>query len=152
MAVCLLPEIIRMVNPSIPFQFGGTSLLIIVVGVMDFVAQTQSHLMSHQYEGLMKKASLARHRELRNESSSFGEEDLQKLQESCGVAASSTSFVRPIHGISSVRDSGVMSESDALQMARTAPRRAATDLIFESFLSILARFFACAIVVRKGEK
>jgi len=58
MAVCLLPEIVRMVNPGIPFQFGGTSLLIIVVGVMDFVAQTQSHLMSHQYEGLMKKASL----------------------------------------------------------------------------------------------
>jgi preprotein translocase subunit SecY len=58
MSVCLLPEIIRMVNPSIPFQFGGTSLLIIVVGVMDFIAQTQSHLMSHQYEGLMKKASL----------------------------------------------------------------------------------------------
>jgi preprotein translocase subunit SecY len=58
MAVCLLPEIMRMVNPSIPFQFGGTSLLIIVVGVMDFIAQTQSHLMSHQYEGLMKKANL----------------------------------------------------------------------------------------------
>ena len=58
MAVCLLPEIIRMVNPAIPFQFGGTSLLIIVVGVMDFVAQMQSHMMSHQYEGLMKKASL----------------------------------------------------------------------------------------------
>jgi len=58
MAVCVLPEIIRMVNPSIPFQFGGTSLLIIVVGVMDFVAQASSHMMSHQYEGLMKKASL----------------------------------------------------------------------------------------------
>ncbi len=58
MAVCLLPEIIRMVNPGIPFQFGGTSLLIIVVGVMDFVAQASSHAMSHQYEGLMKKASL----------------------------------------------------------------------------------------------
>jgi preprotein translocase subunit SecY len=58
MAVCLLPEIIRMVNPSIPFQFGGTSLLIIVVGVMDFVAQARSHIMSHQYEGLMKKSSL----------------------------------------------------------------------------------------------
>jgi preprotein translocase subunit SecY len=57
-AVCLLPEIIRMVNPSVPFQFGGTSLLIIVVGVMDFVAQMQSHVMSHQYEGLMKKSSL----------------------------------------------------------------------------------------------
>ena len=58
MAVCLLPEILRMANPSIPFQFGGTSLLIIVVGVMDFVAQAYSHMMSHQYEGLMKKASL----------------------------------------------------------------------------------------------
>jgi preprotein translocase subunit SecY len=58
MAVCLLPEIIRMANPAIPFQFGGTSLLIIVVGVMDFVAQASSHMMSHQYEGLMKKASL----------------------------------------------------------------------------------------------
>ncbi len=58
MAVCLLPEIIRMSNPAIPFQFGGTSLLIIVVGVMDFVAQAYSHMMSHQYEGLMKKASL----------------------------------------------------------------------------------------------
>ncbi len=58
MAVCLLPEIIRMVNPSVPFQFGGTSLLIIVVGVMDFVSQMQSHVMSHQYEGLMKKSSL----------------------------------------------------------------------------------------------
>jgi preprotein translocase subunit SecY len=58
MAVCLLPEIARMLNPSIPFQFGGTSLLIIVVGVMDFVAQARSHIMSHQYEGLMKKSSL----------------------------------------------------------------------------------------------
>jgi preprotein translocase subunit SecY len=58
MAVCLLPEIARMLNPSIPFQFGGTSLLIIVVGVMDFVAQARSHIMSHQYEGLMKKSSI----------------------------------------------------------------------------------------------
>ena len=58
MGVCLLPEIMRMVNPAIPFQFGGTSLLIIVVGVMDFIAQMQSHVMSQQYEGLMKKASL----------------------------------------------------------------------------------------------
>jgi preprotein translocase subunit SecY len=57
MAVCLLPEVIRMVNPAIPFQFGGTSLLIIVVGVMDFVAQAYSQMMSNQYEGLMKKAS-----------------------------------------------------------------------------------------------
>jgi preprotein translocase subunit SecY len=43
---------------GVPFYFGGTSLLIIVVVVMDFMAQVQAHLMSHQYEGLMKKANL----------------------------------------------------------------------------------------------
>ena len=43
------------------FYFGGTSLLIIVVVVMDFMAQLQSHMMSHQYEGLMKKANLKSH-------------------------------------------------------------------------------------------
>jgi len=42
----------------VPFYFGGTSLLIIVVVVMDFMAQVQAHIMSHQYEGLMKKAGL----------------------------------------------------------------------------------------------
>lgn len=56
-AVCLLPEFL-ILWWSVPFYFGGTSLLIIVVVVMDFVAQVQSHLMSHQYEGLMKKANL----------------------------------------------------------------------------------------------
>ncbi|MGH8573202.1 MAG: preprotein translocase subunit SecY, partial [Gammaproteobacteria bacterium] len=43
---------------NVPFYFGGTSLLIIVVVVMDFMAQVQAHLMSHQYEGLLKKANL----------------------------------------------------------------------------------------------
>ena len=56
-AVCLLPEFM-IVYWNVPFYFGGTSLLIIVVVVMDFISQIQSHLMSHQYEGLMKKASL----------------------------------------------------------------------------------------------
>jgi preprotein translocase subunit SecY len=56
-AVCLLPEFL-IVNWNVPFYFGGTSLLIIVVVVMDFIAQVQAHLMSHQYEGLMKKANL----------------------------------------------------------------------------------------------
>lgn len=56
-AVCLLPEFL-IVNWNVPFYFGGTSLLIIVVVVMDFMAQLQAHLMSHQYEGLMKKANL----------------------------------------------------------------------------------------------
>jgi preprotein translocase subunit SecY len=42
----------------VPFYFGGTSLLIMVVVVMDFVAQLHAHMMSHQYEGLMKKANL----------------------------------------------------------------------------------------------
>jgi preprotein translocase subunit SecY len=56
-AVCLLPEFM-ILYWNVPFYFGGTSLLIIVVVVMDFIAQVQSHLMSHQYEGLMKKAKL----------------------------------------------------------------------------------------------
>jgi preprotein translocase subunit SecY len=54
-AVCLLPEFL-ILYWNVPFYFGGTSLLIIVVVVMDFIAQAQSHLMSHQYEGLMKKS------------------------------------------------------------------------------------------------
>jgi preprotein translocase subunit SecY len=56
-AVCLLPEFL-ILWWNVPFYFGGTSLLIIVVVIMDFVAQVQSHLMSHQYESLMKKANL----------------------------------------------------------------------------------------------
>ncbi len=56
-AVCLLPEFMRM-GWNVPFYFGGTSLLIVVVVVMDFTAQVQAHLMSHQYESLLKKANL----------------------------------------------------------------------------------------------
>lgn len=56
--VCLLPEIFRMFYPSIPFNFGGTSLLILVVVTMDFMSQLQAHAMSHQYEGMMQKANL----------------------------------------------------------------------------------------------
>jgi len=55
--VCLLPEFL-ISKFHVPFYFGGTSLLIIVVVIMDFIAQLQAHLMSHQYEGLMKKANL----------------------------------------------------------------------------------------------
>ena len=58
--VCLLPEFL-IVKYNVPFYFGGTSLLIIVVVVMDFMSQIQAHLMSHQYEGLMKKANLKGH-------------------------------------------------------------------------------------------
>ena len=56
--VCLLPELIIMFNPSVPFSFGGTSLLILVVVTMDFMSQMQAHAMSHQYEGMMQKANL----------------------------------------------------------------------------------------------
>ncbi|HLM52287.1 MAG TPA: preprotein translocase subunit SecY [Pseudoxanthomonas sp.] len=56
-AVCLLPEIMR-TQMGTSFYFGGTSLLIVVVVVMDFIAQVQAHVMSHQYEGLLKKANL----------------------------------------------------------------------------------------------
>ncbi len=59
-AVCLLPEFMIMYGDA-QFYFGGTSLLIIVVVVMDFMSQLQSHMMSHQYEGLMKKANLKGH-------------------------------------------------------------------------------------------
>ena len=56
-AVCLLPEFM-IVEWNVPFYFGGTSLLIIVIVIMDFMAQVQAHMMSHQYEGLLKKANL----------------------------------------------------------------------------------------------
>lgn len=59
-SVCLLPEFLTL-KWNVPFYFGGTSLLIIVVVTMDFMAQVQAHLMSHQYEGLMKKANLKGH-------------------------------------------------------------------------------------------
>lgn len=56
-AVCLLPEFM-ILKWQVPFYFGGTSLLIIVVVVMDFMSQMQAHMMSHQYDGLMKKANM----------------------------------------------------------------------------------------------
>ncbi len=55
--VCLMPELM-IYQFNVPFYFGGTSLLIIVVVSMDFMQQLQAHMMSHQYEGLMKKANL----------------------------------------------------------------------------------------------
>ena len=55
--VCLLPELL-IVKYNVPFYFGGTSLLIIVVVIMDMMGQVQSHLMSQQYENLMKKTNL----------------------------------------------------------------------------------------------
>ncbi|HET7395754.1 MAG TPA: preprotein translocase subunit SecY [Gammaproteobacteria bacterium] len=56
-AVCLLPEFL-ILYWNVPFYFGGTSLLIDVVVVMDFMSQLQAHMMSHQYEGLLRKANL----------------------------------------------------------------------------------------------
>ena len=56
-SVCLLPEFLILYF-NVPFYFGGTSLLIVVIVVMDLMAQIQSHLLSHQYEGMMKKANL----------------------------------------------------------------------------------------------
>jgi len=55
--VCLVPEFM-MITMNTQFYFGGTSLLIIVVVIMDFMAQVQTHLMSHQYESVLKKANL----------------------------------------------------------------------------------------------
>jgi preprotein translocase subunit SecY len=55
--VCILPELL-ISQVAVPFYFGGTSLLIVVSVTMDTVAQVQSHLLAHQYEGLIKKAKL----------------------------------------------------------------------------------------------
>ena len=55
--VCLVPELL-VSEGGVPFVFGGTSLLIVVVVAMDFMAQLQAHLMSHQYPGLLKQANL----------------------------------------------------------------------------------------------
>ena len=55
-AVCLLPEFL-ILKYNVPFYFGGTSLLIIVVVTMDFMAQVQNYMMSQQYESLLKKAN-----------------------------------------------------------------------------------------------
>jgi preprotein translocase subunit SecY len=55
--VCVLPEIL-VSQYNVPFYFGGTSLLIVVSVTMDTVAQIHSHLLAHQYEGLIKKAKL----------------------------------------------------------------------------------------------
>ncbi|WP_147695196.1 preprotein translocase subunit SecY [Vogesella mureinivorans] len=54
--VCLMPEFL-ILSWNVPFYFGGTSLLIMVVVTMDFMAQVQSYVLSHQYEGLLKKAN-----------------------------------------------------------------------------------------------
>ena len=55
--ICALPEIL-IANYAMPFYFGGTSLLIVVSVTMDTVAQIHSHLLAHQYEGLLKKSKL----------------------------------------------------------------------------------------------
>ncbi|HHQ69672.1 MAG TPA: preprotein translocase subunit SecY, partial [Halothiobacillaceae bacterium] len=54
-AVCLLPEFL-ILYWNVPFYFGGTSLLIIVIVLMDFMSQVQSHLVSHQYDSLVRKS------------------------------------------------------------------------------------------------
>ena len=56
-AISILPELL-ISKYSVPFYFGGTSLLIVVTVTMDTVAQVQSHLLAHQYEGLIKKSRL----------------------------------------------------------------------------------------------
>ena len=56
-AVCILPEIL-ISQYAVPFYFGGTSLLIVVTVTLDTVGQVQSHLLAHQYEGLVKKSKL----------------------------------------------------------------------------------------------
>ena len=55
--VCILPELL-IAKYAVPFYFGGTSLLIVVVVMIDFITQVQSHLFQHQYENLLRKTKL----------------------------------------------------------------------------------------------
>jgi preprotein translocase subunit SecY len=55
--VCLLPEVLRN-ELAVPFYFGGTSVLIVVSVTMDTISQVQSHLLAHQYEGLIERSQL----------------------------------------------------------------------------------------------
>ncbi len=64
-AVCLLPEILR-AELAIPFYFGGTSVLIVVSVTMDTISQVQSHLLAHQYEGLIERSQLRGRRRKKN--------------------------------------------------------------------------------------
>jgi preprotein translocase subunit SecY len=59
--ICLMPEML-ISHYSLPFYFGGTSLLIVVSVTMDTVAQINSHMLAHQYEGLIKKTKLTKGR------------------------------------------------------------------------------------------
>ncbi len=68
-AVCLLPEILRS-QLAIPFYFGGTSVLIVVSVTMDTISQVQSHLLAHQYEGLIEKSQLRGKRRKRSSKTS----------------------------------------------------------------------------------
>lgn len=61
--VCILPELLRRYYPEIPFYIGGTSLLIVVSVTMDTVTQIQSHMIAHQYEGMLKKSRLGRRKQ-----------------------------------------------------------------------------------------
>ena len=56
-SICILPEIV-LSQVSLPFYFGGTSILIVVSTTIDTIGQVQSHLVAHQYEGLIKKSKL----------------------------------------------------------------------------------------------
>ena len=111
-AVCLLPEIL-ISSQGVPFHFGGTSLLIVVVVVMDFMSQLQAHMMSHHYPGLLKKANLlgygrsgrlsARLAQRTHESTSVGQEDLQELQDRAPPARG----LRDLHGPSATSSARV---------------------------------------------
>lgn len=70
--ICLIPEFMRDAM-KVPFYFGGTSLLIVVVVIMDFMAQVQTLMMSSQYESALKKANLKGYLPIIGRPRSYGE-------------------------------------------------------------------------------
>ena len=77
--VCLLPEFL-ILKYNVPFYFGGTSLLIIVVVTMDFMAQVQNYLMSQQYESLLKKANFKGHPTRARLTATMAKDDVIQMQ------------------------------------------------------------------------
>jgi len=77
--VCLLPEFL-ILKWNVPFYFGGTSLLILVVVTMDFMAQVQAYIMTHQYESLLRKANFKGGGGLPQRPLAMSKEDVIELQ------------------------------------------------------------------------
>jgi len=139
-AACLLPEIIRMVNPAFRFNSAARRFLIIVVGVMDCVAQARSHISRNHIRRAHERSRAFEALAVRNESCVLRCKKICKeLQKSWRRRSRHrlTSFAR---------------RTPATSSAKVERGYGTSELMYRVFSTILVRFFACAIVVRVGVK